>query len=117
MKLTYLLGTQAHVHSAGLTAQRPFARDFVALAARFLVHTLMTVRPRRLTVLAALTLALASASSACATVAPYERERLARPDMEMGRNADAKAGEEHAVSYREGSSGGTASSGGGCGCN
>ncbi|MEY4577463.1 MAG: hypothetical protein RL701_2166 [Pseudomonadota bacterium] len=55
--------------------------------------------------------------SACATVAPYERERLARPDMEVGRNADAKAGEEHAIAYREGSSGGMGSSGGGCGCN
>jgi hypothetical protein len=33
------------------------------------------------------------ATSACATVAPYERERLARPDMELGRNGDARAGE------------------------
>ena len=56
-------------------------------------------------------------ASACATVAPYERERLARPDMELGRNADARAGEEHATAYREGSTGGTGSSGGGCGCN
>jgi len=56
-------------------------------------------------------------ASACATVAPYERERLARPDMELGRNADARAGEEHATAYREGSSGGMGSSGGGCGCN
>jgi hypothetical protein len=55
--------------------------------------------------------------SACATVAPYERERLARPDMDLGRNADARAGEEHATAYREGSSGGLGSSGGGCGCN
>ena len=57
------------------------------------------------------------AASACATVAPYERERLARPDMELGRNADARAGEEHATAYREGSTGGMGSSGGGCGCN
>jgi hypothetical protein len=57
------------------------------------------------------------ATSACATVAPYERERLARPDMELGRNGDARAGEEHATAYREGSSGGMGSSGGGCGCN
>ena len=53
----------------------------------------------------------------CATVAPYERERLARPDMEAGRNPDAKAGAEHATAYREGSSGGLGASGGGCGCN
>lgn len=56
-------------------------------------------------------------ATACATVAPYERERLARPDMELGRNGDARAGEEHATAYREGSSGGMGSSGGGCGCN
>ncbi|HEX4355714.1 MAG TPA: DUF4266 domain-containing protein [Polyangiales bacterium] len=56
-------------------------------------------------------------ASACATVAPYERERLARPDMELGRNDDAKSGEEHAAAYREGSSGAMGSTGGGCGCN
>jgi hypothetical protein len=56
-------------------------------------------------------------ASACATVAPYERERLARPDMQLGGNGDARAGEEHATAYREGSSGGMGSSGGGCGCN
>ena len=66
---------------------------------------------------AVLSLALASFAGGCATVAPYERERLARPDMELGRNADAKAGEEHATAYREGSTGAMGSSGGGCGCN
>ena len=71
--------------------------------------------PVRLLTLSALALSLVT--GACATVAPYERERLARPDMELGRNADAKAGEEHATAYREGSSGGMGSSGGGCGCN
>jgi hypothetical protein len=55
--------------------------------------------------------------SACSTVAPYERERLAKPDMILGRNGDAKSGEEHATAYREGSSGAVGSSGGGCGCN
>jgi hypothetical protein len=64
-----------------------------------------------------LTGCLLLATNACATVAPYERERLARPDMELGGSADAHAGEEHATAYREGSSGGMGSSGGGCGCN
>jgi Domain of unknown function (DUF4266) len=63
------------------------------------------------------TLALLLGAAGCATVAPYERERLAKPDMDVSRNADAKAGEEHATAYREGSSGGMGSSGGGCGCN
>ena len=53
----------------------------------------------------------------CATVKPYERESLAREDMELAGNPDLSAGEQHATAYREGSSGGFGSSGGGCGCN
>lgn len=55
--------------------------------------------------------------SACAAVAPYERERLASRDMQMQRSQDSSAGEQHANAYREGSSGAEGSSGGGCGCN
>jgi hypothetical protein len=69
---------------------------------------------RRLIALIALA---ACALGGCATVAPYERERLAKPDMELARNPDAAAGEEHAVNYREGSTGAMGASGGGCGCN
>jgi hypothetical protein len=57
------------------------------------------------------------AVSGCSTVAPYERERLARPDMIAGRDADARAGQDHATAYREGSTGALGSTGGGCGCN
>jgi hypothetical protein len=64
-----------------------------------------------------LLLIVALAASACATVAPYERERLAKPDMIAGRDADARAGQEHATAYREGSTGAVGSTGGGCGCN
>ncbi|HEX6244131.1 MAG TPA: DUF4266 domain-containing protein [Polyangiales bacterium] len=53
----------------------------------------------------------------CARVAPYERETLARRDMELGRNAAMTAGEDHGRAYREGSSGGGDAKGGGCGCN
>ena len=67
--------------------------------------------------LAGFCLVLCALASACSTVAPYERERLSRPDMIMGRNAQAKAGEEHATAYREGSTGAVGASGGGCGCN
>jgi hypothetical protein len=59
---------------------------------------------------------LASCTS-CAAVAPYERERLARRDMELQRSPDVRAGEQHANSYREGATGAEGSSGGGCGCN
>lgn len=64
-----------------------------------------------------LIVALLCSASACAVVAPYERERLARSDMQLGRNEDVAAGEDHATNYREGSSGATGTSGGGCGCN
>jgi hypothetical protein len=53
----------------------------------------------------------------CATVAPYERERLSQRDMDAERSADLAAGMDHATAYREGSSGGMGSSAGGCGCN
>ena len=56
-------------------------------------------------------------SAGCAVVAPYERERLARADMQLARHPDLAAGEDHATVYREGSSGATGTSGGGCGCN
>ena len=55
--------------------------------------------------------------SGCATVAPYERERLACRDMQLQRNADLAASQQHATAYREGSSGAEGASGGGCGCN
>ncbi len=57
------------------------------------------------------------ALGACATVAPYERERLARQDMQLDPASDVAAGEEHATVYREGTAGAVGASGGGCGCN
>lgn len=55
--------------------------------------------------------------SGCAAVAPYERERLAKRDMELQRSPDVRAGEQHANAYREGAVGAEGTSGGGCGCN
>ena len=59
----------------------------------------------------------AGALSACVRVQPYERETLARRDMELGSEADLTAGEEHSQAYREASMGGGDAKGGGCGCN
>jgi hypothetical protein len=53
----------------------------------------------------------------CATVKPYERGRLARPDMALDAASDLRAGQDHATDYREGSAGGFGGGGGGCGCN
>jgi len=53
----------------------------------------------------------------CVTVRPEQREILADPAMTFGSGGDAEAHEEHVLSNREGSIGGGATSGGGCGCN
>lgn len=70
---------------------------------------------KRITSLACVLFAVSFAG--CATVKPYERERLARRDMQLDRDADVAAGEEHATAYREGSTGALGATGGGCGCN
>jgi hypothetical protein len=62
-------------------------------------------------------LSLIALASGCATTQPWERETLARDDMQLSANSPLDAGEDHARSYREGSSGGGAAKGGGCGCN
>ena len=53
----------------------------------------------------------------CATVMPYERETLARADMQLSSSPELAAGEGHATEVREGSIGGMGGAGGGCGCN
>lgn len=60
---------------------------------------------------------LATAATGCTRVKPYERGTLARPDMELGGDRNLSAGEDHARTYREGSTGGTRVKAGGCGCN
>ena len=50
-------------------------------------------------------------------VKPYERERLADPVMNAGRNTLAQRDITHAREVREGARGATGVQGGGCGCN
>ncbi|ACF14561.1 lipoprotein, putative [Chloroherpeton thalassium ATCC 35110] len=52
----------------------------------------------------------------CATVQPWEREKLADPIMIFDENPIEKGLKEHHINYREGSEGGTGSQSGGCGC-
>lgn len=54
--------------------------------------------------------------SGCAVVQPWERERLADPNMMFDENPIQKGIKEHYINIREGSEGGTGSQGGGCGC-
>lgn len=54
----------------------------------------------------------------CQHVAPYEREYLARPGMDVSaREATNALFESHVHEAREGAGGGGETSGGGCGCN
>ena len=57
------------------------------------------------------------AAGGCATVSPWEREILARPDMVIGSEPVVDRAEAHHADTREGSSGALGTSGGGCGCN
>ena len=56
-------------------------------------------------------------ASGCATVKPWQRETLADPIMQPGRNPIAAAQLDHIYFSREAASGGTTVGGGGCGCN
>lgn len=68
---------------------------------------------RRLFVVALAVVAL----SGCATVKPYEMERLADPIMAYDAEAAEHARELHWIEAREGSTGGAGGAGGGCACN
>jgi len=53
----------------------------------------------------------------CATVQPWQRETLARPDMELISDPLQASLEDHVYFSKEASSGGRGFGGGGCGCN
>jgi hypothetical protein len=59
--------------------------------------------------------ALLVASTGCATVAPYERGKLAHPTMVAGDITGF--GEAHVRAIHEGATGGSGGTGSGCGCN
>ncbi|AWL13338.1 hypothetical protein HMF8227_02890 [Saliniradius amylolyticus] len=63
--------------------------------------------------------ALALQLSACASlgVEPWERDQLARQEMALDNEAVDLALDDHIYFSKEGSSGGRAFAGGGCGCN
>jgi hypothetical protein len=53
----------------------------------------------------------------CVKVKPWQRETLADPIMQPGRNPIAAVQREHVYFSREAATGGTSVGGGGCGCN
>lgn len=71
----------------------------------------------RSAILSTLLLAGAALWAGCAPVRPEQRAILADKIMQFGARARARAALEHAIENREGSLGGGAVQGGGCGCN
>lgn len=57
------------------------------------------------------------ALTACATVEPWERGTLAKPQMALDPNPQRTALRVHKFTSREAASGGDTAVGGGCGCN
>ena len=55
--------------------------------------------------------------SACASVQPWERGTLARPEMQLEPSALQAGLYEQVYDSKEASSGGTKTAGAGCGCN
>jgi hypothetical protein len=64
-----------------------------------------------------LLLLAAAALAGCANVKPWEREVLARDDMQLDANGLDTAVDDHIYFSKEGTSGGRGFGGGGCGCN
>ena len=62
-------------------------------------------------------LALLVTGSGCATVRPYQRERLVDPIVSFKADARADARKTKTLDAREGSTGGNGGAGGGCACN
>lgn len=65
----------------------------------------------------ALVLVAGLGGSGCVTVAPYQREHLANPAMNMEDEEGETEFQAHVFDSREGATGGHGSTGGGCGCN
>lgn len=64
--------------------------------------------------IAAIVVALMGAG--CTSVAPWERGRLAKPQSAMEPEPMQRSLRTHVYSSREGTPGGSAAQGGGCGC-
>jgi hypothetical protein len=58
-----------------------------------------------------------AALSGCATVQPWEKQNLAKPEMTFEGDRLDTGYTEHIYSSKEASSGGAGVGGGGCGCN
>jgi uncharacterized protein DUF4266 len=71
---------------------------------------------KRLLIAATFT-ATGGALAGCAGVQPWQRDVLARPDMQIVADPVEAAADDHIYFSKEASSGGQGFGGGGCGCN
>ena len=55
--------------------------------------------------------------SSCAGPKPWEKDLMARPEMQLNSYPLQRAADEHSYFSKEASSGGRGFAGGGCGCN
>lgn len=66
---------------------------------------------------AAVGILLGAGVASCAGVEPWDRDVLARPEMQVVSDPVEAAADEHIYFSKEASSGGQGFGGGGCGCN
>ena len=62
-------------------------------------------------------LVVCAAASGCATVKPWNRDLLAKPEMQFVTCPQLQAIDQHVYFSKEASTGGSSLAGGGCGCN
>jgi hypothetical protein len=91
--------------------KEPFVKNASSAA-----RALPNVVARRAAALAFVPFAVASLGG-CAGVEPWERDVLARPDMQLVADPTEAAVDDHIYFSKEASSGGQGFGGGGCGCN
>ena len=82
-----------------------------------MMRTALIRRAGRAALMAALLLLATAASTGCASVKAWQKERLADPTMSFADETRESARELHWIEAREGSTGGTGAAGGGCACN
>lgn len=79
------------------------------------IYSRVSFQPSRAVGLFAIMLLMALGG--CATVAPYEREYLTRPGMDVEREGREARFRSHVYDSRAAAIGSSETSGGGCGCN
>lgn len=108
------------LRSSGKILEYPPIHSGFPLRARwrnYLTRSRSSPRQKPMVVMVLRSLVLVVCLVGCARVAPYQREALASPIMDVRREASAQTFRAHVHDSREGATGGHDSTGAGCGCN